>query len=401
MRRRALRGIALGAVLAAASLFVTVGLLLYRPLPTVDGYYRLLGLHERGEVIRDAEGVPHLYAQDGHDLLFLQGYVTAQDRLAEMELLRATARARTTDFDRAADRAPLAVRRQLDAYAEGVSKHIQQMADARALPAELVLAGRRPPAWTAADVLAIVAAYVERVTGPSVCATAPPERTRSGSPVLASDVFLDLPAPGWYEIGLEAEGSHAAGASVPGVPGVVAGTNGWVAWSLFTSVRRPSDPAATVGALLEAMSARSARSFAEVMRRAPVATCVADIGGAAGGTDQGQTAFVPTDRAGVLGDGVRGAAIGAALDGARSIDPEAMRALLGKPPAAPTGARVIVDLGAIDASRSAVSAGQSGHRASPHFGDQRPIWELGRVHRLVLTRSALGLTDGDLIFRAR
>ena len=39
--------------------------------------------------------------------------------------------------------------------------------------------------------------------------------------------------------------------------------------------------------------------------------------------------------------------------------------------------------------------------ASPHFGDQAPLWELGQVHRLPFTRPGIGRTDGELVFRAR
>ena len=401
--RRAARGLTLGAVLATLTLFVTVGLLFYRPLPTIDGFYRLLGLHERGEVVRDAEGVPHVFAQDPHDLFFLQGYVTAQDRLAQMELLRTDARARAgSSAALALERASPALRDALDAYAAGVSKLIGQYADARALPAELVLVGRRPAPWQPADTLAIVGAYLERILPGSVCASASALRTLKGGPLLAADLYLDAPAPGWYEIGLEAAGSRAIGASLPGVPGIAAGHNGWVAWALLSSARRASDPASTLAALLDAMPAHTATRFADAMRRSAVAACVADIAGKAGGTDRDQAAFVPADRPAVLGgDGGRGAALASALDGARDVDVEAMRVLLGRPPAVSAGARVVVDLADVDTSRSAVTWGASGHRASPHYRDQAPLWELGQTHRLPLSRHAIGRSDGELVLRAR
>ena len=39
-------------------------------------------------VVRDAHGVPHIQASSMDDLVYAQGYVTAQDRLWQMELLR-------------------------------------------------------------------------------------------------------------------------------------------------------------------------------------------------------------------------------------------------------------------------------------------------------------------------
>ena len=42
----------------------------------------------RATVTRDSLGVPHIKAGSVEDALFLQGYVTAQDRLWQMELIR-------------------------------------------------------------------------------------------------------------------------------------------------------------------------------------------------------------------------------------------------------------------------------------------------------------------------
>jgi penicillin amidase len=39
-------------------------------------------------VIRDKWGVPHIYADNPHDLFFAEGYVHAQDRLWQMEFWR-------------------------------------------------------------------------------------------------------------------------------------------------------------------------------------------------------------------------------------------------------------------------------------------------------------------------
>jgi penicillin amidase len=81
-RRRKAGVVAAGiALLLVASLVLTGLILVYRPLATTDGEFRLLGLDQRGEVLRDSYGLPHVYAQTAHDLFYLQGYVAAQDRL--------------------------------------------------------------------------------------------------------------------------------------------------------------------------------------------------------------------------------------------------------------------------------------------------------------------------------
>jgi len=50
------------------------------------------GLRAPVEIVRDARGVPHIYAANPHDLFFAQGYVQAQDRWWQMEWWRHTAR---------------------------------------------------------------------------------------------------------------------------------------------------------------------------------------------------------------------------------------------------------------------------------------------------------------------
>jgi penicillin amidase len=176
--RRRLTKRAVGLALTLVALLSIAGalaFLVYRPQATLDGDYRLLGLDERGEIVRDGYGVPHIYAQTTHDLFFLQGYVTAQDRLFQLDLLRRTGRGRlaevlgdagldtdkfirTIGLARAAD-LDLALlsadaRATLDAFAGGVNKLIEQRGEA--LPIEFVLLGYKPEPWTATDSLVIL-----------------------------------------------------------------------------------------------------------------------------------------------------------------------------------------------------------------------------------------------------
>ena len=173
LRRRAIAAALVLVVLL--SLAGTAAFLVYRPQQTLDGEYRLLGLDERAEIVRDTYGVPHIFATTTHDLFFLQGYATAQDRLFQLDLFRRTGRgrlsevlgdagletdkfirtiglARAADLDAAllSDQARLA----LDAYAAGVNKLIEQRGDA--LPIEFTVLGYRPERWTATDSLVIL-----------------------------------------------------------------------------------------------------------------------------------------------------------------------------------------------------------------------------------------------------
>ncbi|MDO8506927.1 MAG: penicillin acylase family protein, partial [Candidatus Limnocylindria bacterium] len=161
-------------VLFLAALGTSFGLVMLRPLPTIDGDERLLGLHERAEVLRDRFGVPHIFAADDHDLFFLQGYVTAQDRLWQMDLYRRAAAGRlaevlgepavesdrfmrTVGLSRAASLdlsavspATLAI---LQAFADGVNKYLEQHGES--LPFEFLLLGYKPEPWSALDSLTI------------------------------------------------------------------------------------------------------------------------------------------------------------------------------------------------------------------------------------------------------
>src|SRR6266702_104568 len=57
-------------------------------LPRLDGSVKVSGLSSRVTVSRDGHGVPTIEAANLEDLFFAQGYVTAQDRLWQMDVMR-------------------------------------------------------------------------------------------------------------------------------------------------------------------------------------------------------------------------------------------------------------------------------------------------------------------------
>jgi penicillin amidase len=158
---------------------VAVGVLWLRAvtqaaLPQLDGDLHLAGLSAPVTVRRDAHGVPHIDAASENDLFFAQGYVTAQDRLWQMDVLRRSANGelaevlgpslirydlvqRVFQFRNTARRiyANLdpASRAQLDAYARGVNLFLAQHPDS--LPPEFALLRYRPQPWSGADSLSI------------------------------------------------------------------------------------------------------------------------------------------------------------------------------------------------------------------------------------------------------
>src|SRR5437016_4495740 len=57
-------------------------------LPRMDGHLQVRGLTAPVTVTRDNHGVPTIDAPSLLDLFFAQGYVTAQDRLWQMDIMR-------------------------------------------------------------------------------------------------------------------------------------------------------------------------------------------------------------------------------------------------------------------------------------------------------------------------
>lgn len=57
-------------------------------LPELNGEKAISGLTADVKVIRDERGVPHIYAANAHDLYFITGYVSAQERLWQMDMVR-------------------------------------------------------------------------------------------------------------------------------------------------------------------------------------------------------------------------------------------------------------------------------------------------------------------------
>src|SRR5579871_718747 len=97
-KRRWLRVLLWTAAVLVVALMVAVAIAVWRlrtetiaALPVLDGDVHLAGLSAPVTVRRDAHGVPHIEAANQDDLFMAQGYVTAQDRLWQMDLYRRNA----------------------------------------------------------------------------------------------------------------------------------------------------------------------------------------------------------------------------------------------------------------------------------------------------------------------
>ncbi|HWI66027.1 MAG TPA: penicillin acylase family protein [Symbiobacteriaceae bacterium] len=171
-QRRWLRFVALTAVVLVVLATVGVYAGARRSLPQITGTLSLAGLGAPVTVYRDQWGVPHIEAVSSHDLYMAQGYVTAQDRLWQMDLTRRAAAGRLSEvmgaglvgadkFLRslmlrpAAERSVAALAPEglaaLEAYAAGVNAFIDDAIASHRLPPEFTILGYQPEPWTPAD----------------------------------------------------------------------------------------------------------------------------------------------------------------------------------------------------------------------------------------------------------
>jgi penicillin amidase len=136
---------------------------------------QLHGLRKNVTVQRDAYGVPYIEAENEVDLFLAQGYVTASDRLWQMDLLRRAARGELAEIfgkaaleeDKRHRRLGFArlsesqatgltpeIRAILEAYACGVNRFVDSLSE-KTLPVEFRILRYRPQPWTPADTLII------------------------------------------------------------------------------------------------------------------------------------------------------------------------------------------------------------------------------------------------------
>jgi len=144
-------------------------------LPLYDGELTVSGLTGEVTVYRDERGMPHIYADDEHDLYFATGYIMAQERLWQMDLIRRATTGRLSElfgddyimtdlFQRSldmttkskmvlSDQAP-EITNCLQAYADGVNKYILE--SGKNLPPEFKILSYKPDEWKLEDIANII-----------------------------------------------------------------------------------------------------------------------------------------------------------------------------------------------------------------------------------------------------
>jgi penicillin G amidase len=181
------------------------------PLPQLDGSVTVPRISSQIRVVRDEQGVPTIEAATLEDLFFAQGYVTAQDRLWQMDMMRRAAAGElsevigdaTVKMDReerilglrlAAEAAekniPVRERPFFDAYARGVNTFLESHRDRLSLEFRLLKYTPRP--WRVTDCLLVGARMVQDLNHYSN----PPPLTREKilaklGPELTADLYVN------------------------------------------------------------------------------------------------------------------------------------------------------------------------------------------------------------------
>lgn len=229
-----------------------------RRLPQVNGRLYLNDPHHAINIYRDRWGIPHIYAQNRHDLYFAQGFVHAQDRLWQMELNRRAAHgtlsavfssitldtdrlSRTLGFSRLAQQnwAALAggARGDLVAYAKGVNAFLAQTPH---LPIEFSLLHHQPDRWQEVDSIAYGRLQMWALTHGAVGEWINAQLLERIGPDMAADLGIVYPAdnPVMLPNGIEVNGLRVVADAVKtavspflgkgSLDGAGRGSNAWV-----------------------------------------------------------------------------------------------------------------------------------------------------------------------------
>jgi penicillin amidase len=244
------------------------------------------GVHSPVRIVRDARGAPHIFAGSLEDAFFAQGFVTAQDRLWQMDMLRRLAGGELSEIagrgaletdtlarkmrlrhvaDEQLRELPGEERALLAAYARGVNFYIENNRGRWGW--EFLAMGYEPRPWRLADSLlaelqmdrTLTNSWETEIQKFRMLLDGDPEKvemlyplrsgreavagsnawavsgrfTATGKPILANDPHLELTIPSpWYIIQLQAPGLNVAGVSLVGAPGVAAGHNEHIAWGV-------------------------------------------------------------------------------------------------------------------------------------------------------------------------
>lgn len=146
-----------------------------RSVPDYNMNFELNHLQDKVEVYRDSFAVPHIYAQNELDLYRVVGYLTAQDRLWQMDVLRRATQGRLSEIfgkpmvktdilmralripdksKKVYDTSDSSVKKILEAYTDGINQFLTK--NTHRLPVEFAILGYRPERWKPTDCINLI-----------------------------------------------------------------------------------------------------------------------------------------------------------------------------------------------------------------------------------------------------
>jgi penicillin G amidase len=146
--------------------FVGIRIMTHRVLPDYNKDIAIKGLQSEVVVLRDQYAIPHIYAENEHDLYMAVGYTMAQERLWQMDFLRRVTQGRLseifgkgfvkTDYllrllryqaksENIMKTADPKIIDALQSFSDGVNQYIEE--HRKKLPVEFTILGYQPEAW--------------------------------------------------------------------------------------------------------------------------------------------------------------------------------------------------------------------------------------------------------------
>jgi penicillin G amidase len=146
--------------------FIAFRVVTRRALPDYNKDLTLKGLQSEVVILRDKYAIPHIYAENEHDLYMATGYTMAQERLWQMDFLRRVTQGRLSEIFgegfinadyllrllRYQDKSEKIMKESdpsviscLQAFSDGVNQYIQD--HLKNLPVEFTLLGYKPEPW--------------------------------------------------------------------------------------------------------------------------------------------------------------------------------------------------------------------------------------------------------------
>ncbi|MED1853086.1 penicillin acylase family protein [Brevibacillus borstelensis] len=246
-------------------------------IPKTSGELKVAALHKPVHVYRDHRGVPHIEARTAADLYLAQGFVTAQERMWQMDMSRRLTSGRLSEvmgsstvnsdklyrklqLKRAAEdsltQCSPATRKILDSFSQGVNAYLRQAVEENTLPLECNLLGYQPEFWTPIDTL-----LIGKLLAASLSENMKAEvyrhllRNQVGDE-LAKQLWPVYPADGFITISSQHTGGSTVSEKEADLPiniqmelrsllqfftgsGAVAGSNGWVVSGKLTKSGKP------------------------------------------------------------------------------------------------------------------------------------------------------------------